>query len=81
MILYTRHLISLVALALFALFAIGSGKSKGGSGAAGSTGAIGTPLAVEDAEWLVLDVEDKGKTMKPSSEFGAVRARTDAARR
>jgi hypothetical protein len=65
-----------VALALFALFAIGSGKSKGGSGAAGTTGAIGTPLTVEEAEWLVLDVEDKGKTMKPSSEFGE-EAKTD----
>ncbi len=73
MILSTR--LKLAILPLFAVLALGSSSSKKGDsddkGASTSTtsAGVGKALTIGDSEWTVLDVADRGQSMKPNESW------------
>lgn len=72
------HIVSLLSVVLFAVLALGSGKSSGGSGSSSSApGKVGEALTVDDAEWLVQEAKDMGKSLKPTGILEDKEAKTD----
>ncbi|MDB4944766.1 MAG: hypothetical protein JWP97_4300, partial [Labilithrix sp.] len=76
-ILANKNLLRLAVLPLFGALALGSASPKKDGAAADdkssitstTSATIGTPVAVGDAEWTVLDVVNRGTTMKASDGF------------
>src|ERR1700690_4471212 len=61
---------------LGALLACKGGSSSSGGGTTG-TGKIGETIVLDDAEWVVVDAKDVGKTIKSNSEFTQEDKKTD----
>jgi hypothetical protein len=66
-------LVSFFVVVLFALMALGSARSDKSSTTTTTSAieepGVGRPLTVGKAEWTVLDVLDRGTTMKPTNQF------------
>ena len=66
-------MVSFSGVVLFALMALGSAKSdKAGTTTTTSASdepGVGKPLQVGKSEWTILDVQDRGTTMKPNDHF------------
>lgn len=67
--------LQIAVLPLFAALALGSGSPKGGaaddksSTTTTTSAAIGTPVLVGDAEWTILEIVNRGSTMKGNDSF------------
>lgn len=65
----------IAVLPLFAALALGSGSPKGGtaddksSTTTTTSASIGTPVQVGDAEWTILEIVNRGSTMKGTDSF------------
>jgi hypothetical protein len=67
------RLLHIAVIPLFALLAVGSSSKPSADDKTSTTettaATIGTPVMVGDAEWTIIDVVNRGSTMKPHESF------------